>query len=52
MTFTLPGLRALAAELGRRANEVETWTEWIYPYRSLRLTREGWFFLMVTIAIG
>jgi uncharacterized protein (DUF58 family) len=52
VTFTLPGLRALTAKLGRRANEVETWTEWIYPYRSLRLTREGWSFLVVTIAIG
>jgi uncharacterized protein (DUF58 family) len=52
LSFTLSGLRALVAELRRRADEIETWTEWIYPYRSLRLTREGWFFLMVTIAIG
>jgi uncharacterized protein (DUF58 family) len=50
--FRLSGVRALAAKLRRRANEVESWAEWIYPYRSLRLTREGWFFLVVTIAIG
>ena len=36
----------------RRAREIESWTEWIYPHRSLRLTREGWYFLLVTIAIG
>ena len=41
-----------AASLRRRARDVESWSEWIYPYRSLRLTREGWFFLGVTIAIG
>jgi len=43
---------ALVAAIRRRAREIESWTEWIYPYRSLRLTREGWFFLGVTIAIG
>lgn len=36
----------------RRWRELESWTEWIYPYRSLRLTRDGWFFLTVTMAIG
>lgn len=36
----------------RRAREIENWTEWIYPHRSLRLTREGWYFLLVTMAIG
>jgi uncharacterized protein (DUF58 family) len=35
-----------------RARAVESWTEWIYPYRSLHLTRAGWFFLLGTIAIG
>jgi uncharacterized protein (DUF58 family) len=30
----------------------ETWTEWIYPYRRLRFTRDGWFFLVITMAIG
>jgi uncharacterized protein (DUF58 family) len=45
-------LAALASGLRLRAREIESWTEWIYPYRSLRLTREGWFFLGVTIAIG
>ena len=42
----------LRSAVRRRAREAESWTEWIYPYRSLRLTREGWFFLGVTIAIG
>lgn len=45
-------LAALVGAVRRRAREIETWTEWIYPYRSLRLTREGWFFLGVTLAIG
>ncbi len=36
----------------RRARDVESWTEWIYPHRSLRFTREGWFFLLVTLAVG
>ena len=52
MKAALSRLRTLAVRLGRRANDVESWTEWIYPHRSLRLTREGWFFLVVTIAIG
>lgn len=30
----------------------ETWTEWLYPYRALQLTREGWIFIGGTIAIG
>jgi uncharacterized protein (DUF58 family) len=50
--FLVPALRASVAGVRRRASDVETWTEWIYPYRSLGLTREGWFFLVVTIAIG
>jgi uncharacterized protein (DUF58 family) len=41
-------LRRLVA----RAREIETWTEWIYPHRRLRFTRDGWFFLGVTMAIG
>jgi uncharacterized protein (DUF58 family) len=45
-------LSTLVAALRRRAREIEMWTEWIYPHRSLRLTREGWFFLGVTMAIG
>jgi len=45
-------LRAIAAGLRRRAAAIESWTEAFYPYRSLRLTRDGWFFLGVTIAIG
>lgn len=52
MKATPSRLRTLAVRLRRRANDVETWTEWIYPHRSLRLTREGWLFLVVTIAIG
>jgi len=35
-----------------RARELESWTEWIYPRRRLRFTRDGWFFLVVTMAIG
>ncbi|MBI2962847.1 MAG: DUF58 domain-containing protein [Deltaproteobacteria bacterium] len=31
---------------------VEVWTQRIHPHRRLHLTREGWFFLLVTIAIG
>jgi uncharacterized protein (DUF58 family) len=45
-------LSPLVAAFRRRAREIESWTEWIYPHRSLRLTRDGWFFLAVTIAIG
>ena len=45
-------LSNLVEALRRRAREIEMWTEWIYPHRSLRLTREGWFFLGVTMAIG
>jgi uncharacterized protein (DUF58 family) len=36
----------------RRQRAVESWTEWIYPYRRLHMTRAGWFFLLATIAIG
>ncbi len=43
--------RALAA-LRASARRRESWTEWIYPYRRLRFTRDGWFFLLVTMAIG
>jgi len=43
---------AVIERLFHRARTVESWTEWIYPYRSLRLTRAGWFFLLATIAIG
>jgi len=52
VSVSLRGLRAAAEQVLRRANEVESWSEWIYPHRSLRLTREGWFFLIVTVAIG
>ena len=45
-------IASLAERFRRRARRIESWTEWIYPYRSLNLTREGWFFLLVTIAIG
>lgn len=45
-------LRAVVERVRRRAHDAESWTEWIHPYRSLHLTREGWFFLLVTIAIG
>ena len=45
-------LIALAGRLRRRSEEIDSWFEWIYPYRSLHLTREGWFFLVVTMAIG
>jgi uncharacterized protein (DUF58 family) len=45
-------LRAIAASFRHRAATIESWTESFYPYRSLRLTRDGWFFLGVTIAIG
>jgi uncharacterized protein (DUF58 family) len=45
-------LRTIAAGVQQRAAQLESWTEAFYPYRSLRLTRDGWFFLGVTIAIG
>ncbi|MGH7897821.1 MAG: hypothetical protein ACREQQ_07705, partial [Candidatus Binatia bacterium] len=52
--MTRPGdrLRDLYGRLRRRAERIESWLEWIYPYRRLNLTREGWFFLAVTMAIG
>lgn len=45
-------LRRLLERLRRRAEQIESWSEWIYPHRTLRFTREGWFFLVVTVAIG
>ena len=45
-------LARIVDAIRRRAREIESWTEWIYPHRSLRLTREGWYFLLVTMAIG
>ncbi|MGH7823080.1 MAG: DUF58 domain-containing protein, partial [Candidatus Binatia bacterium] len=36
----------------RRARRVESRIGWVHPHRSLRLTRDGWFFLSVTMAIG
>jgi uncharacterized protein (DUF58 family) len=45
-------LARVVIAIRRRAREIESWTEWIYPHRSLRLTREGWYFLVVTMAIG
>jgi uncharacterized protein (DUF58 family) len=45
-------IERLVVRLQRRARAVESWTEWIYPYRRLHLTRAGWFFLLATIAIG
>jgi uncharacterized protein (DUF58 family) len=44
--------RARAASLWRSSKDLEAWVERLYPYRRLRLTRAGWFFLVVTIAIG
>jgi len=52
VTALPPPPGGLFSALRRRAQEIESWSEWIYPHRSLRLTREGWFFLVVTIAIG
>ena len=52
MNRAIQPLRAIAAGFRQRAAEIESWTEAFYPYRSLRLTRDGWFFLGVTIAIG
>ncbi len=45
-------VRTLVERLRRRAAEIESIYEWIYPRRSLRFTREGWYFLGVTVAIG
>ena len=48
-----PPWLARILERGRlRWEEGESWLGWIYPYRSLRFTREGWIFLAVTMAIG
>lgn len=52
MKRVLRTLRTIAARVRERATQIESWTEAFYPYRSLRLTRDGWFFLGVTIAIG
>ncbi len=52
MRRVLRALRTIAANFRQRAAEIESWTEAFYPYRSLRLTRDGWFFLGITIAIG
>jgi uncharacterized protein (DUF58 family) len=48
----LAPLRTIAASFRQHAAEIDSWSEAFYPYRSLRLTRDGWFFLGVTIAIG
>lgn len=45
-------LAAVIAAYRRRADEIESWVEWIYPNRGLRFTREGLFFLAVTMSIG
>lgn len=52
MTSRRTRIDGFLVRLRRRARDIESWTEWIYPHRSLRLTREGWFFLVVTMAIG
>jgi uncharacterized protein (DUF58 family) len=52
VTRAIEPLRAIAAGFRHRTAEIESWAEAFYPYRSLRLTRDGWFFLAVTIAIG